>query len=181
MWSYRCASSACWYRRIKSTNMDSLYEAVQEWYNSARIWAFPRINFQTLAIEHDRTVKVAGCIQAVFVSASQSGPLLPPRHRDLSLIDGFHRHAAPRIEKLWGGQKVTICPAETQHFGQGLRLGSLKLAIYSSNLMQSMGILRPKIWPDEFTRMWIYPRSKPDGTSENAWRSKKRIIQFSET
>ena len=61
---------------------------------------FSRINFQTLAIEHDRTVKVAGCIQAVFVSASQSGPLLPPRHRDLSLIDGFHRHAAPRIEKL---------------------------------------------------------------------------------
>ena len=155
--------------------MDSLYEAVQEWYNSARIWAFPRINFQTLAIEHDRTVKVAGCIQAVFVSASQSGPLLPPRHRDLSLIDGFHRHAAPHIEKLWGGQKVTICPAETQHFGQGLRLGSLKLAIYSSNLMQSTGILRPKIWPDEFTHMWIYPRSKPDGTSENAWRSKKEL------
>ena len=46
---------------------------------------------------------------------------------------------------------MTICPAETQHFGQGLRLGSLKLAIYSSNLMQSTGILRPKIWPDEFT------------------------------
>ena len=63
---------------------------------------------------------------------------------------------------------MTICPAETQHFGQGLRLGSLKLAIYSSNLMQSTGILSPKIWPDEFTHMWIYPRSKPDGTSENA-------------
>lgn len=153
LWSYRCASQPMPISySLKSRNMDSLYEAVQEWYNSA-----------------------------VFVSASQSGPPLPPRHRDLSLIDGFHRHAAPHIEKLWGGQKVTICPAETQHFGQGLRLGSLKLAVYSSNLMQSTGILRPKIWPDEFTRMWIYPRSKPDGTSENAWRSKKRIIQFSET